>query len=60
MWSDTQSCGRKPNWPSRTRVFVTSPEWITLRTKVVRTLAPFPDARQAVMAALAEGSDYAA
>jgi len=41
-------------------VFATSPEWITLRTKVVRALAPFPDARQAVMAALAEGSDHAA
>lgn len=35
---------------------VQSPEWVSLRSRMLRALEPFPDARQAVIASLSEVS----
>ncbi len=41
--------------PTVNVALVTSPEWTTLRTKLLNALASFPEARAAVSAALLEG-----
>ena len=39
---------------SAVNLLIVSPEWATVRAKLVRALQPFPEARQAVLAALEE------
>jgi hypothetical protein len=37
---------------TQVNVLINHPEWVELRTRIVRALAPYPDARRAVINAL--------